>query len=176
MEKNNKDSHSLKTAIWLYWKCWEKDPQLIAEYEVIKIREENDSHLIDIIRSGFQGIEVAFVSRLKSWTSQLGPPRICLVRQNNGEVVVRWLGNKSFDSQLNVKKILTSHLEMYGELEEPMSDLIAKLFLQEMFESEISGITIPGFRRISAKEKSTMVVLELIPTNFEKCMLPTRMY
>ncbi len=166
---NSKYLSGLKTATWLYWKCWEKDPQLVAGYQIGKIIERDHTHLIDSILSGVRALGSAFKSRLTPEIRQFGLPRICLKRYPifYGEVLATWLGDKSSDplSVVNVKKVLVSHLKLYGGLEEPMANLVADLFLQEVFESEINGITVPGFRRVSAKEKSTLVVLELIEEN-----------
>lgn len=170
-EKNVERLYGLKTAIWLYWKLWEKNSKLVAEHAVTAIQNENDTHLVDAILGGLVRLSFSLKSKLTPEIIEFGPPRICLKRYQDGEVRATWLGDKS-DSTLNViqvREVLAGHLVKFGNLEEPIANLATETFLEEVFESEINNVTIPGFRRISAKEKSTIVVLELIHKTMPFC-------
>lgn len=194
-EQNVEHLHGLKTAIWLYWKLVEKSDSKIIEVfdqvnEINEINKIPKFHLIDLIMHGLDGFSFSLKHSLPSKLQKLGLPRICLIKRN-GEVAAQWLGSDPGFSITNVNSSVSFSLELAllsqlglstgTKVTDSVAKLIAETFLQEMFESEVNGITVPGFRRISAKEKSTMVVLEFIPsvikkTNFETHMPPTRMY
>lgn len=157
---------SWKTACWLYWKIVESNSNQADLFRLLRSSENADSCVdmecpIENIHKSLSGLSHSLESQLPKELKRQRSPRLIFSKKSDGQIVGVWEDDQEHN-EFKIKNIILNRAKLHTELDVVDAILIAEHFLTELFDSQVVGITIPGFERISARSASE-VILKLIP-------------